>query len=71
MKLKSFGFVLSLLNDHIQVNTVEKDFQILKNQNTTDMTHGNLSYHRMFLNRKKGKYDMISEILVSKKFFLW
>ena len=29
MKLKSYGLVLSLLCDHIQGNTVEKDFQIL------------------------------------------
>ena len=28
-KPKSFGFVLSLRSDHIQGNTVEKDFQIL------------------------------------------
>ena len=29
MKPKSFGLVLSQLSDHIQGNTVEKDFQIL------------------------------------------
>ena len=33
-----------------------------KKRNTTDMTLGNHLYHRMFLYRKKGKYDMMSEI---------
>ena len=33
-----------------------------KKGNTTDMTLGNLSDHRMFSNRQKGKYDMMSEI---------
>ena len=28
-KLKSLGLVLSLLSDHIQRNSVDKDFQIL------------------------------------------
>ena len=39
-----------------------------KNVNTTDMTLGNLSYHR-----KKEKYDLMSEIYFSfqKNTFLW
>ena len=46
-----------------------------KKGNKPDMTLGNLSYNRMFSNRKKkGKYDMMSEIYLfqfSKNFFLW
>ena len=33
MKSKLFSLMLSLLRDHIQGNTVEKDFQILKKSN--------------------------------------
>ena len=45
-----------------------------KKGKTSDMIFGNLSYHKMFSNRKrKKKYDMMSGIYVfqfSEKYFL-
>ena len=50
---------------NLLVYKIDEEGKKKKKGNTTDMTLGNFSSHRMFSNRKKGKCDMMSEIYFS------